>query len=279
MRVFVGGASGAIGVPIVKALLTEGHEVTGSTRSAERAKTLETLGAKVALVDAFDAHAVEACLQEAEPEVVIDALTALPKDGPRKAADLNLTNRVRREATRNLLVAAIAVGAKRYVAESFFLVYGTGDLGPAPLREDQPVPVQKPNPYGAEIIDAALTKERMVLEASKHGAIEGVVTRFAGFYGPGAGIENMLALLRKRSVPVPRSCGATPGSTSTTRPPVWWRPPSGADQGRSTTSLRTSRWVSTISCARRAGRRRSRTDGAAWIRVPVRGAPLEGLAH
>jgi nucleoside-diphosphate-sugar epimerase len=210
MRVFVGGASGAIGVPIVKTLVAQGHDVAGSTRSADRAKTLESLGAKVALIDAFDPQAVETRLRAAEPEVVIDALTALPKDGPRKAADLDPTNRVRREATRNLLNAAIAVGARRYVAESFFLVYGTGNLGPIRLTEDQPAPLRRPNPYVAEVIDAALAKERMVLEASKQGAIEGVVTRFAGFYGPGAGTESMLDLLRKRSLPVPRTSGLTP---------------------------------------------------------------------
>ena len=210
MKVVVGGASGAVGVPVVKAMLAKGHDVTGTTRSRERANSLKGLGAKVALVDAFDADALQSALKLARPEVVIDALTALPKDGPRKAADLEPTNRVRRVASRNLLNAAIAAGARRYVTESFFLAYGTGDLGGRPLSEGEQVPVRKPNPYLSDVIDAVLTKERMVLEASSEGRIEGLVTRFAGFYGPQAGTEPMLALLRKRALPVPRRAGISP---------------------------------------------------------------------
>ena len=200
MRVFVGGGSGAIGVPSVRALRARGHDVTAMTRSPEKVRALESLGAEVAVVDALDGSALEKALAKARPEVVVDLLTALPKGGPRRLADLRATNRLRTEGTRNLLAAAEAAGARRYVAESFYSVYGYA-IHETELTEDAPVATEPD-----EAQRALLTKERMVLDAP----LETVVLRFAAFYGPGAGTRELAGQLRRRMLPSVRGRGVSP---------------------------------------------------------------------
>jgi nucleoside-diphosphate-sugar epimerase len=211
MRIFVGGATGAIGAPVVRGLVGRGHEVTGTARKESSRRLLEDLGARAAALDVFDAAALRQAVAEARPEVVLDLLTALPEGGPMRARDLGPTNRVRTEGSANLLAAAIAAGTQRYVAESFFMVYGTADLGDEALTEAMEVPIVQPGRLTAPAIRAILTKERNVLDAAGKGRIEGVVLRFAAFYGPGTGLERMVALLRRRLLPVPRRArGSTP---------------------------------------------------------------------
>src|SRR5665213_2415467 len=123
MRVFVAGASGAIGEPLIAELLKQGHAVTGMTTSETRAKILESQGATAAIVDAFDAAAVEATLRRSKAEVVIDELTSLPKEQgemPKYAAG---DRKLRIEGGGNLFRAAIATGVRRYMQQSsgFFL--------------------------------------------------------------------------------------------------------------------------------------------------------------
>src|SRR5690349_5536399 len=115
MKVFVAGASGAIGRPLVRRLVADGHEVTGMTRREERAAGIRADGAEAAICDVFDVEALEASVAAAEPEVVMHVLTALPaKLNPRRDY-LGPTNRVREEGTRNLIAAAQAAGARRLV--------------------------------------------------------------------------------------------------------------------------------------------------------------------
>ena len=122
MRVFVAGASGAIGTPLVRQLLAAGHQVTGMTRREERAERLREAGAAAVVCDAFDAEALREAVVAARPEAVVHLLTALPpKFSPK--ADLGPTNRVRAEGSRNLLAAARAAGARRLVAESIAFAY------------------------------------------------------------------------------------------------------------------------------------------------------------
>src|SRR6188472_2208426 len=120
MRVFVAGASGVIGRPLVRQLVAAGHEVTGMTRSEDRAVEIREAGAQAVVCDVFDAVALEAAVGEASPEAVIHELTALPArlDYKAKQDPLAPTNRVRTEGTRNLLAAATAAGARRFIAES-----------------------------------------------------------------------------------------------------------------------------------------------------------------
>lgn len=118
MRVFVAGASGAIGEPLIAELLKRGHSVVGMKKSETRAKILERQGASAAIVDAFDAAAVVATLGRSKSEVVIDELTSLPKEQsemPKYAAG---DTKLRIEGGGNLFRAAISTGVRRYLQQS-----------------------------------------------------------------------------------------------------------------------------------------------------------------
>lgn len=212
MRVLVAGATGTAGIPTVRALISSGHQVIGVTRFRSNRRRLEELGAAAVVADALDAGAIHAAVVEAAPDAVIDLLSAVPRGGPGHPSDMERTNRLRDEGTRNLLAAAVAAGARRYVAESHFLVYGSGDLGEAPLTEDVSRPVRPPARALTEIVEALSTRERTVLEATREGRIEGVVLRFGDYYGLGAGTEEIARVLRLRRqrLPVADSHGGTP---------------------------------------------------------------------
>jgi cation diffusion facilitator family transporter len=209
MRVLVAGATGALGVPTVRALLGQGHEVVGVTRFRSNRRRLEDLGAVPIVADALDAEAIFRAVAEAAPDAVIDLLSALPKGGPGHASDMEPTNRLRTEGTRNLLDAALAAGVGRYVAESHFFVYGSGDLGEVPLCEDVVIPVRAPAQTLTETVEALAARERAVLEATSAGRIEGIVLRFGDPYGVGAGTDEIAGILRQRRqrLPVADSTG------------------------------------------------------------------------
>lgn len=204
MRVFIAGASGALGVPVVRRLVAEGHEVTGLSRSRVRTAAIEAMGARTVVADALDAPAVRAAVMSARPDVVVHALTAIPVRGPLRAADLEATNALRISGTRHLLAAAIAAGARRFVVESMVFIYGFGDLGDAALTEEAPPAGRVPKPWLQATIDALVSEEAQVFDATRSGRIDGVSIRFGGFYGPGAGMETMIHLLRRRALPVVR---------------------------------------------------------------------------
>lgn len=201
MRILVAGATGALGVPLTRALLARGHEVIGLTRSARKRGALHALGASAVVADALDAPALGRAVAEAQPEAVVHALTALPKDGPARRAHFTETNRLRITGTGNLLTAAIRAGARRLVAESMIFAYGFGDLGTEPLTEEHPFePVHSPV---ARVAEAIRSLEHQVLDASATGQIEGIVLRYGMFYGPdAASTQAMTRLLRRRRFPL-----------------------------------------------------------------------------
>lgn len=197
MRVFVAGASGALGQPLVRQLLAAGHTVTGMTRREQAAAELRAGGAEAVVCDVYDAEALREAVAAARPEAVVHVLTALPQRFKPREDYLAATNRVRTEGTRNLVAAARAAGAKRLLAESVGFFYEpTGgwvkDEG-APLVSDPP---------GRFEAAAEALKE---LEAQVLGAegIEGLVLRCGWFYGPGThyGRDGMVAAetLRRRN--------------------------------------------------------------------------------
>ena len=190
MNVFLAGGSGAIGVPIVRALVAGGHQVTALTRSAANEPMLRALGATPAVADALDADALRRVVVQARPTHVIHQLTALPKGGPRSAHDLVPTNRLRTEGTKNLVDAAVAAGAKRFIAGSFALI--------GSATSDVPAEAQA-------AADAVRSMESQVLDASARGRFEGIILRYGLFYGPDNGMtQQMIALARRRMLPTVR---------------------------------------------------------------------------
>jgi len=180
MRVFVAGASGAIGRPLVRQLLAAGHEVTGMTRREENAAAIRAAGAKAVVCDVFDAAALEGVVRAAAPEVVIHELTSLPPRLDPKSKDaLAPTNRLRVEGTRNLTAAAKAAGARRLIAESvaFFYVPEGGWV----KDEDAPAFAEVAGLFG-EAGKALAELERQVTGTE---GLEGVVLRYGWLYGPG----------------------------------------------------------------------------------------------
>ena len=200
MRVFLAGASGAIGRPLVPKLIAAGHEVTGMTRSEGRAEEIRAQGAEAAVVDVFDADALRAGMAAASPEVVIHQLTALPERMNFRKQDLyTLTNRLRTEGTRNLLDGAREAGARRFVSQSIAFAYRND--GSLVKIEDDPLLDDAPAPFEGGI--AALNEmEAMVLGAD---GLDGLVLRYGFFYGPGThyGRDGSLVVdLRRRRLPI-----------------------------------------------------------------------------
>lgn len=181
MKVFVAGASGAIGRPLVRQLLAAGHEVTGMTRREERAGEIRALGAGAVVCDALDATSLEIAVRGAAPEAVVHALTALPPRIDYRAKDdpLEPTNLLRREGTRNLIAAAKAAGARRLIAESVAFFYAPE--GDWVKDEEAPLFLEAPAPFG-NAAAALADLEQQVLGAE---GLEGVVLRYGWFYGPG----------------------------------------------------------------------------------------------
>jgi 2-alkyl-3-oxoalkanoate reductase len=199
MKIFVAGASGAIGRPTVRRLVAAGHEVVGMTRREERAAEIRDAGAEVVVCDAFDAEALREAVVGARPEVVVHLLTALPQRYSLKEDYLEPTNRVRREGTRNLVAAARAAGARRLVAESIAFLYEP--VGERVKDEEAPVYLEAPAPFGAAVTTVA-EMERQVLEAE---GIEGLVLRFGWLYGPGTYYDRggkQAEEVRRRRVPI-----------------------------------------------------------------------------
>jgi len=177
MRVLLAGATGAIGRPLVSLLVGAGHEVTGSTRSTEKAHELERAGAMPAVVDVFDAPAVLAAVQAARPEVVIHQLTDLPQDAAQAAAFYPNNARIRIEGTRNLIIAARAAAVRRFIVQSIAFAYAPGGE-PHPETD----PLNFDDPTRAVTVKGAADMERQVLSAP---GIEGIVLRYGLLYGQG----------------------------------------------------------------------------------------------
>ncbi len=200
MKVLIAGATGALGVPLTRQLIAAGHEVTGITRSEAGAGVLWDLGASSVVVDALDRDALLRAVDGRSADVVVHQLTALKKP-PMRHRDLLATNALRIAGTANLLAAADAVGARRFVTQSFFGGYGFGDGSRLVTEQDRFAP-----PGGGKF-DAAwqamASTEQQVLDAP---GIDGVALRYGGFYGP-TSIAPMLEALRRRRLPVPRGGG------------------------------------------------------------------------
>lgn len=182
-RVLVAGATGVIGRRLIPLLIGAGHEVTGTTRTPDGADWLRTAGVRAVIVDAYEADALPAAVASARPDVVIHQLTDLGRSPTSELSDDRLarTARLRSVGTANLLSAAIAAGAKRFVAQSLALVYAPG---PEPHNEDDPLGISEP--WTSITLPGVLELERLVREAE---AIQGILLRYGLLYGPGTPTE------------------------------------------------------------------------------------------
>ena len=198
MRVFVAGASGAIGRPLIPKLVSAGHEVTGMTRSEQSAEAIRAAGAQAAICDALDAAAVEDAVIAAAPEAIVSELTSLPKDYDLRTIDYGPTNRVRVEGGRNLISAGRKVGAGRYISQSIAFVYEPeGDW----VKDEEARTFIEPPGRFASGLEATLTSEREALEAD---GMEGLVLRYGQFYGPDTYFDrggSIAEQVRKRRFP------------------------------------------------------------------------------
>jgi nucleoside-diphosphate-sugar epimerase len=179
MRVFLAGAAGAIGRRLVPLLLRAGHEVTGTTRSAATASELARAGVVPAVLDIFDAPAVTAAVGAAKPAVIIHQLTDLPRqfDEARIAASYPKNARIRIEGTRNLVAAAQAAAARRFIVQSIAFAYAPGGE-PHPETD----PLNLADPVRAVTVKGAADMEQQVLSAS---GLDAIVLRYGLLYGPG----------------------------------------------------------------------------------------------
>ncbi|HYN92204.1 MAG TPA: NAD(P)-dependent oxidoreductase, partial [Thermoleophilaceae bacterium] len=200
MRVFLAGASGAIGRPLIPRLTAAGHEVTGMTRSEARAEEVRAAGARASVVDVFDRDALRTAMAEAAPDVVLHQLTALPDRMNFRKADLYAaTNRLRTEGARNLIDGARTAGASRFVSQSIAFAYRAE--GSPVKSEDDPLLDHAPRPFGSGV-KALREMEELVLGTE---GLDGLVLRYGFFYGPGThyGADGTITQdTRRRRMPI-----------------------------------------------------------------------------
>jgi nucleoside-diphosphate-sugar epimerase len=201
MRVFVAGATGAIGKQLVPRLVAAGHEVHGMTRSESKQAMLHELGAVPVVADALDPGQVAEAVGRARPEVIVHQLTAIGSLDPRHFdRDFALTNRLRTEGTDHLLSAGQAMGVRRFVAQSYGSWWYVRTGGPVKSEEDplDPAPAREMRETRA----AVRHLEQAVLGARW---TEGIVLRYGSFYGPGTSMApggEQFEIVRKRKFPV-----------------------------------------------------------------------------
>ncbi|MFF2910797.1 NAD-dependent epimerase/dehydratase family protein [Paenibacillus sp. NPDC057934] len=170
MKIFVAGSTGVIGRILLPKLVKAGHEVIGMTHNPEQQKTIEALGAKSIIADAFDPEGMIKVLRDIKPDVVIHQLTSLSNSSSADNA------RIRIEGTRNLVDAAKQAGVKKIIAQSISWAYKPGD---SPATEEVSLDVQAPSPRKTTI-DGIIALEEAVAEIPNH-----VILRYGTLYGPG----------------------------------------------------------------------------------------------
>jgi nucleoside-diphosphate-sugar epimerase len=196
MRVFVTGATGALGRHLVPGLVAAGHQVTATTRRPGNADRLRAAGADPVVLDGLDRDAVVAAVRAAAPDVIVHQMTALADMRSLRKVDqvFAATNELRTRGTDNLLAAAAAAGTRRVVAQGHNFVYGRSG-GPV-KSEDDPFE-EHPVPSSVRTVAALRHIERTVPQAVP----EGIVLRYGTFYGPGAS-DPMVEAVRKRQLPI-----------------------------------------------------------------------------
>ncbi len=198
MRVFVAGATGALGRHLVPELVALGHEVTATTRTPGKVARLREAGAEPMVVDGLDREAVLAAVRAAAPDVIVHQMTALTGGmrGLRRVDKVfAATNELRTRGTDNLLAAAELAGTRRVIAQGY--------AGPGPDKHPGGLKTEE-DPLESRAIPSAarsLAARKHVDKAVPLAVPEGIVLRYGGFYGPGAS-KLLLDVVRKRRLPV-----------------------------------------------------------------------------
>jgi 2-alkyl-3-oxoalkanoate reductase len=202
MKIFLAGATGALGKRLVPLLVKGGHQVVAATRSSGKADTLRAAGAEPVVVDALDRDAVTAAVAAARPDVVVHQMTALAGVRSLKKFDeeFALTNRLRTEGTEHLLAAARSAGTRSFIAQSYT---GWPNMreGGRVKTEDEPLDPHPPKTM-RRTLDAIRQLETMVSSASH---MTGIVLRYGSFYGPGTLLApggDVVEAVRQRKFPV-----------------------------------------------------------------------------
>ena len=202
MKILIAGATGTLGLPLIREMIALGYEMTGVARTEDKAFLLQQLGARAVVADALDEAALSAAIARTAPDIVIDLLTAIPKEGPKRPEDMTLTDRLRVQGTDNLLRASVAAGVKRIIAESMIFVYGYGDHGPDKLTEEDDLQPET-FPEMQETVGSLRYLEKRLLEANRSGLINAIILRFGLLYGARVpATQAALQMVRERKLPV-----------------------------------------------------------------------------
>lgn len=202
MRVLLAGATGTLGTELVSQLLRAGHEVLGLTRTETGARRLTAAGVTPVVADLMDGDALLGAVRGHEADAVVHQATALTRM-PLFHRDLHATDALRDRGTANLLRAAAAVGARRFVTQSFFLGYGYRDHGTGLVTEDRPF--APPGRGAFEVhMRSMRANERQALTTP---GIDGIALRYGLFYGPEVSTYRLMDLARRRLMPVVRPAG------------------------------------------------------------------------
>jgi nucleoside-diphosphate-sugar epimerase len=197
MRIFVAGATGAVGRPLVKQLLAKGYDVSATTRSAAKADQLRRMGVTAFVVDGLDGAAIGEAVARAEPDAMVHQMTALSAKPDLKHFDSWFadTNELRTKGTEHLLAAAVSLGVQRFIIQSYTGWNNAREGGPIKTEEDPLDP--HPAPSQRETMATIHHLEKVVAEAP----LTGIALRYGNLYGPGAS-DDMVVLIRKRMFPI-----------------------------------------------------------------------------
>jgi nucleoside-diphosphate-sugar epimerase len=199
MKIFLAGATGAVGQALVPLLISHGHTVTGTTRSPSKVELLHRLGAEPVVVDGLDRDGIRAAVADAQPDAIVHQMTALGGDLDLRKFERTFaaTNRLRTEGTDILLAAARETGVERVVAQSF-AAWPSARVGGPVKTEDDPLD-QEPPKQVRTTLESILRLESAVTGAG------GIALRYGGFYGPGTSFApggEQWEMLMQRKFPI-----------------------------------------------------------------------------
>lgn len=204
MKVVVAGATGILGSELLPRLAAAGHSITGLTRSPHGACRLHAMGADAVIADVMDCQGLLHALDGFSADAVIHEATALTKI-PMRHRDLYRTNELRNQGTANLLQLAEAVGAQRFITQSFFLGYGYCDHGEGMVTENAPFAQPVRGKFGLHAASLRANEQQVLLAPG----IDGIALRYGLFYGPESSTFKLMEMARRRLLPITTPTGVT----------------------------------------------------------------------